>query len=74
MPQVLPIMVAAFVAVYAVVNQTLPSLVLLSATMYWGALNVALLVGFVSRSWHGLQWVTRVTVRLRRSPMRIGSA
>lgn len=74
MPQALPIMVVAIVAIYAVVNQTLPSLVLLSASMYWGALNVALLVGFVSRSWHGLQSVTRVTVQLRRWVLRTGSA
>ena len=68
MPQAIPIMVVSIVAIYALVNDTLPSLVLLSATLYWGALNVALLVGFVSRSWHGLQWVSRVSVRIRRSP------
>ena len=66
-PQALPIMVVAIVAVYAVVNHTLPSLYLLSATVYWGALNVALLIGFVSRSWHGLEWAAQVTVRIRRS-------
>lgn len=68
MPQAIPIMVVSIVAIYALANDTLPSLGLLLATLYWGALNVALLVGFVSRSWHGLQWVSRVSVRIRRSP------
>ena len=57
-PQAVPILIVAVVAVYAVINRTLPNLALLTATIYWGALNVALLVGFVSRSWHGLQWVS----------------
>jgi hypothetical protein len=73
MPQTLAIVVVAIVAVYAVVNRTLPSLALFSATLYWGALNVALLVGFVSRSWHGLQWATRLTARFHRAPMSIPS-
>lgn len=72
MPQALPIMAVVIVAVYAVVNKTLPSIALLSATLYWGALNVALLVGFVSRSWHGLEWLTRLNVRLHRSPTEAG--
>lgn len=66
LPQTLAIMVVVIVAVYAVVNRTLPSLALFSATLYWGAMNVALLVGFVTRSWHGLQWATRLTARLQR--------
>ncbi len=72
MPQALPIMAVSIVAIYAAVNKTLPSIALLSATLYWGALNVALLVGFVSRSWHGLQWVTRLNMRLHRPPARAG--
>ncbi len=56
-PQAVPLVIVAAVAVYAVVNRTLPNAALLLATVYWGALNVALLLGFVSRSWHGLRWV-----------------
>ena len=54
-PQAVPIVVVVLVAIYAIVHDTMPNLMLLSATIYWGALNVALLVGFVSRGWHGLQ-------------------
>lgn len=72
MSQALPIYAVVIVAIYAVVNKTLPSIVLLSATLYWGALNVALLVGFVSRSWHGLEWVARLNLRLHRSPSGAG--
>jgi len=54
-PQAIPVIVVAFTAVYAALHHRLPNVMLLSATIYWGALNVALLVGFVSRGWHGLR-------------------
>ncbi len=54
-PQAVPIAVVAVVAVYALVFGTLPDIVLMCAAMYWGALNVALLAGFVTRSWHGIR-------------------
>jgi cellulose synthase (UDP-forming) len=53
-PQIFPLLIVAIVAISAVVNRTLPSAALLSASIYWGALNVVLLLGFVSRGWHGL--------------------
>ncbi|MDQ1424846.1 MAG: hypothetical protein QOD72_2344 [Acidimicrobiaceae bacterium] len=53
-PQIFPLLIVAIVAIYAVVNHTLPNVALLSASIYWGALNVVLLMGFVSRGWHGL--------------------
>ncbi len=53
-PQVLPLLIVTIVTIYAVVKHTLPSAALLAASIYWGALNVVLLLGFVSRGWHGL--------------------
>jgi cellulose synthase (UDP-forming) len=54
-PQILPVLLVAAVAVYAVLNHTLPTIGALSASIYWGALNVVLLLGFIGRGWHGLR-------------------
>jgi cellulose synthase (UDP-forming) len=51
-PQAIPVMMVTIIAIYAIVHRTLPNLMLLSATIYWGTLNMLLLVGFVSRGWH----------------------
>lgn len=63
-PQAVPVAVVALVAAYSIVHHTLPNIMLLSATIYWGALNVALLVGFVSRGWHGLRQAHAAASRL----------
>lgn len=54
MPQAVPVMVVSIFGIYALVHHTLPNVMLLSASIYWGLLNVALLIGFVSRGWHGV--------------------
>jgi hypothetical protein len=41
--------------IYAFVNQTLPSLVLLAGCADWGGLQVALLSNFIVRSWFGIE-------------------
>jgi len=77
-PQILPVILVASVLVYAVVNHTLPSPVQLAACIYWGGLNVVLLLGFISRGWHGVtRWTpARAPGRSRRpvphEPLRDG--
>jgi hypothetical protein len=50
----------ASVLIYVVWNGTLPTLTVLAATVYWGGLNILLLVGFVCRGWHGLGHAAKV--------------
>jgi cellulose synthase (UDP-forming) len=54
-PQAIPVMIVTIITIYAIVHHTLPNLMLLSASIYWGVLNLLLLVGFVTRGWHGLR-------------------
>ena len=45
--------------VYALRNGTLPRPIVLLPFVYWGGLYVALLAGFVARSWHGVSMLRR---------------
>lgn len=45
---------------YAGSHGTLPSVNLLVGAVYWGGLNIVLLTGFVTRGWHGVEWVRQV--------------
>jgi cellulose synthase (UDP-forming) len=54
LPQATAVLAVAATAIYALRFHTLPSLVLLIGTVYWGGLNVVLLGNFVTRGWHGL--------------------
>jgi cellulose synthase (UDP-forming) len=73
LPQALIVVAVAVTAIYALRFHTLPSPVLLIATVYWGGLNVILLANFVTRGWHGLRFgmalgrVQRVSRGLRSS-------
>jgi cellulose synthase (UDP-forming) len=65
LPQTTIVLTVVAVAIYAARFQTLPSLILLTGTVYWGGLNVVLLSSFVTRSWHGL---ARATDRITSEP------
>jgi hypothetical protein len=52
------------VGVYAIRFHTLPSLALLAGSVYWGGLNIALLMSFISRGWYGLRIGPRAALRL----------
>jgi len=64
LPQTTVVLLVLFVLIYGLRHETLPSLSLLVGAVYWGGLNVVLLAGFVSRGWHGLARVRRVTGRV----------
>ena len=66
LPQAAMLLLVVTVFVHAAVHRTLPSLALLAGTAYWGGFHVVLLMGFVTRGWHGLSW-TRHLGR-RRTP------
>jgi cellulose synthase (UDP-forming) len=61
LPQTSAVLAVLAVAVYGVRFGTLPNLILLAGTVYWGGLNVVLLGGFVARGWHGVSWLRRST-------------
>jgi hypothetical protein len=63
MPQAAVILLVPTVAVYALVNGSLPSFWLLAGTLYWGGLNIVLLAGFVTRGWHGVARARRAAAR-----------
>jgi cellulose synthase (UDP-forming) len=67
-PQILPVLFVAVVALYAVLNHTLPSVGALSASIYWGALNVVLLLGFIGRGWHGLRGSSAAPLLVSKGP------
>ena len=54
LPQTSIVLCVLIVLGYAIVEGTLPNLVLLAGTVYWGGLNIVLLSGFVARGWHGM--------------------
>ena len=54
LPQIGLVLVVPCVGIYTLLYGTLPSAAVLVATMYWGGLNIALLTGFVTRSWYGV--------------------
>lgn len=59
LPQAL-ILVGVVVAMVVALGQgTVPSVYLVAGAAYWGALNVVLLLGFVSRGWYGVAWAGR---------------
>ncbi|HLL49882.1 MAG TPA: glycosyltransferase [Thermomicrobiales bacterium] len=60
LPQTTLLLAVASVLIYVVWNGTLPTLTVLAATVYWGGLNILLLVGFVCRGWHGLGHAAKV--------------
>lgn len=74
MPQMLPLLAVGTVAIYATVQRTLPSPLLLLATMYWGALNVVLLAGFVTRGWHGLERLPFIERRRAKDDSTVSSS
>jgi cellulose synthase (UDP-forming) len=55
LPQTTLVGLVVTVAVYGLVNETLPSLALLAGAAYWGGLQVALLTNFIVRSWYGIE-------------------
>ena len=55
LPQTTLVALVVSFTIYAFVNQTLPSLVLLAGCAYWGGLQVALLSNFIVRSWFGIE-------------------
>ncbi len=55
LPQTTIVLTVAAVLVYAVRFSTLPNLILLVGTVYWGELNVILLGNFVTCGWYGLR-------------------
>jgi cellulose synthase (UDP-forming) len=63
LPQTTIVALVISFTLYALVNQTLPSLVLLAGCAYWGGLQVALLSNFIVRSWYGIERRTRVLAR-----------
>jgi cellulose synthase (UDP-forming) len=54
LPQSMVVVTIVVVLIYALRFSTLPSVVLLIGSVYWGGLYVVLLGNFVSRGWHGL--------------------
>jgi hypothetical protein len=67
------VLVVPFVGIYSVLHGTLPSPVLLAGTIYWGGLNIVLLAGFVTRSWHGVLGVRAGRRPAPTGPLPIGS-
>jgi cellulose synthase (UDP-forming) len=54
------------VMVYGIRFHTLPSLALLAGSIYWGALNIMLLMSFISRGWYGIRRGRSAAGRLAR--------
>jgi cellulose synthase (UDP-forming) len=59
LPQTTIVLVVISIMLYAGSHGTLPSVNLLVGAVYWGGLNIVLLTGFVTRGWHGVQWLRR---------------
>ena len=64
LPQTSLVLLIFCIGVYAIRFHTLPSLALLAGSVYWGGLNIALLMSFISRSWYGLRTGPRTALRL----------
>jgi hypothetical protein len=67
LPQTAVVLLIPIVAIYALVHGRLPEIGLVAGTLYWGALNIVLLGGFVTRGWHGVAGVHRGARRAARA-------
>ena len=63
LPQATLVLSVFCVMVYAVRFHTLPSLALLAGSVYWGGLNIMLLMSFISRGWYGIRRAPRFARR-----------
>jgi cellulose synthase (UDP-forming) len=69
LPQAGLVLLVPFVGIYSLLQGTLPSTVLLAATLYWGGLNIILLTGFVTRGWYGVFGLRRALRQAESRPL-----
>jgi cellulose synthase (UDP-forming) len=62
LPQTSILLMVIFTLIYALRHGTLPRPIVLFPFVYWGGLYVALLAGFVARSWYGVRSLRRAVV------------
>jgi cellulose synthase (UDP-forming) len=73
LPQSLTLLAVLMVIVYVVFERDLPNLAVVAGALYWGGLNIVLLLGFVSRGWHGITWAGRAARRLTPVPVPLAA-
>ncbi|HLY82190.1 MAG TPA: glycosyltransferase, partial [Acidimicrobiales bacterium] len=71
LPQIMLVLTVVCVMAYTLRYGSLPSIGLLAGTLYWGGLNVVLLMGFVVRGWHGVASARLAATRLSDRPDRV---